>query len=65
MYRDLKSFIRHMTYTNEFKLMREYISNRNKILEALPKDSTKAKDALEQLKIHYAKLVKNQRLRMK
>ena len=28
LYRDLKSMIKHMTYNEEYKLMKEYIDNR-------------------------------------
>ncbi len=28
MFRDLKSAIRHMTYTEEYKLIKEYLDNR-------------------------------------
>lgn len=32
LFRDLKSMIKHMTYTEEYKLMAEYIANRNLVL---------------------------------
>lgn len=64
IYRDLKATIKHMTNTEEYKLMREYIRNRQLILEALPEQSSKAQEGLSQLKTHYAHLLKNQRLRM-
>jgi len=32
LFRDLKSIIKHMTFTEEYKLLREYIENRNIIL---------------------------------
>lgn len=32
IFRDLKSAIRHMTYTDEFKIIKEYLDNRTTIL---------------------------------
>jgi hypothetical protein len=29
LFRDLKSIIRHMTYTDEYRVLKEYVSNRN------------------------------------
>jgi len=54
-----------MTYSEEFKTMREYIRNRALILNALPEGSAKAKEGLEALRTEYARLLQNQRLRMK
>jgi len=42
LYRDIKTAVKHMTYTPTFKLMREYLRNRQLILEALPEGSAKA-----------------------
>lgn len=39
IYRELKSIIRHMTYTEEYKLMREYTYNRQLIIKAIDEDS--------------------------
>lgn len=50
-----------MTFTPEYKLMREYIRNRNLILLALPEGSAKAEKGLSELKLNYAKLLKNQK----
>jgi hypothetical protein len=33
LYRDLKSIIKHMTLTDEFRIMKEYVENRNLILK--------------------------------
>lgn len=33
VFRDLKSIIKHMSYTEEYKIMKEYIDARNMILE--------------------------------
>lgn len=54
-----------MTYTSEYKLMRQYVRNRALILNALPEGSSKATDGLKALETQYAKLLRNQRLRMK
>ena len=65
IYRDLKSAISSMTFTPEYKLMREYIRNRALILNALPENSEKAQKGLAELKLNYAKLLKNQHNKMK
>lgn len=54
IYRDLKTLIRHMTYTEEYKLMREYTYNRQLILNAIDEESEKAQDGLKELKAQYA-----------
>lgn len=59
LYRDIKTTIKHMTYTPEFKVMREYISNRNMVIKTINADSTKGKMILESLKLQYAKLLRN------
>jgi hypothetical protein len=53
-----------MTYTEEYKTLREYIRNRTLILNALPEGSQKAKEGLEALRNEYARLLQNQKLRM-
>jgi hypothetical protein len=65
IYRDLKTTIKHMTYTSEFKLLREYTHNSNLILQSLPADSSKAQQGLDKLRSKYAALLHNQRLRLK
>jgi hypothetical protein len=35
LFRDLKSQIRHMTYTPEFALLQEYVTARNKVIAAM------------------------------
>ena len=65
LYRQLKSTIRHMTHSEEYKLLREYTRNRQLILNTLPEESSKAQEGLEALKKHYSKLIENSRLRMK
>jgi len=39
-----------MTNTDEYKLMREYVRNRQLILANLPEESTKAQQGLNELK---------------
>jgi len=39
IFRDLKSMIKHMTYTDEFKLMKEFMDGRNQILANYPIES--------------------------
>ena len=65
IYRDLKTIIKHMTYTEEFKLIKEYTFNRQLILDAVDFESEKAKDGLNALKTQYSKLLDNQRYKMK
>lgn len=65
LYRDLKVAIKNMTYSEEYKLMREYVRNRALILEALPEGSSKATDGLNALRDQYAKLLLNHKIRSK
>jgi hypothetical protein len=65
IYRDIKTTIKHMTNTPEYKILREYERNRQLILAALPAESAKAKDGFAELKQSYAKLLCNHRLKMK
>lgn len=65
LYRDLKVAIKNMTYSEEYKLMREYVRNRALILEALPEGSSKANDGLNALRDQYAKLLLNHKIRSK
>lgn len=65
IYRELKSTIRHMTHSEEYKLLREYCRNRQLILANLPEESQKAQQGLDTLKKHYGKLIENSRLRLK
>ena len=46
-----------MTYTEEYKMIREYIRNRALILTALPEESQKAQEGLEALRNEYARLL--------
>jgi len=42
LYRDLKQTIKYMTFTDEYKLMKEYLKDRANVLQALPEESQKA-----------------------
>lgn len=52
-----------MTYTPEYKILRDYVKTRQQILQKYPAESSKAKDDIKELKELYAKLLRNQRLR--
>jgi len=39
-FRDLKSMIKHMTFTEEYKIIKEYMDNRNLILKNAPAESS-------------------------
>ena len=64
IFRDLKSIIRHMTFTEEFKLIKEYLDNRAIILSRYEEASEKGKEGLAQLEREYSKLLKKQRLQL-
>lgn len=57
IFRDIKATIKHMTHTEEYKLLREYSRNRHLVLSALPEESKKAQDGLRDLKNCYSKLI--------
>lgn len=46
LYRDLKTTVKHMSFSEEYKLMRQYLRNRALILNALPEGSSKANEGL-------------------
>ena len=48
-----------MTFTDEFKLMKEYVDNRESIKRNLDPESEGGKIALKELEHEYAKLLKN------
>ena len=48
-----------MTYTPEYKIMRQYVRNRALILNALPEGSSKATDGIKAIETQYAKLLRN------
>lgn len=58
LFRDLKSIIKHMTYTEEYRILKEYIDNRNLITACSPIESTKAQEGIKLLEQEYAKLLK-------
>ena len=59
LFRDLKSQIRHMTYTPEFALLQEYVTARNKVIAAMAGQSaTKREQVLDELKTNYADLLR-------
>lgn len=64
LYRDLKTTIKHMTHSEEYKLMRQYLRNRTLILNALPEGSEKGDQGVKALQTQYALLLRNQRMRM-
>lgn len=39
LFRDLKSMIKHMSLTEEYKLLKEYMDSRQLILQNYPEDS--------------------------
>jgi uncharacterized protein YutE (UPF0331/DUF86 family) len=49
LFRDLKSMIKHMSMTEEYKMLKEYVDCRNLILKNYPEDSQKGKEGLEKL----------------
>ena len=59
LFRDIKTQIRHMSYTPELEVVREYLSNRTLLQEktkTMPKK--KREDALIKLQTSYASLLK-------
>jgi len=59
LFRDLKSQIRHMSHTEEFKLLKEYVDARHAVLQNFPADSAKGQQGLALLQAEYAKLLAN------
>lgn len=59
IFRDLKSAIKYMTYTDEFKIMKEYMDNRNLIVQQYGGDEKAARcqEGLRLLEAEYAKLL--------
>ncbi len=49
MFRDLKSMIKHMSLTEEMKLIREYVEGRNLILKNYNAESEAGKEGLDLL----------------
>lgn len=59
LFRDLKSAIRHMSLTEEYRLLKEYVDARNAILSNYPADSSRGREGLDLLQTEYAKLLAN------
>lgn len=49
LFRDLKSAIKHMSYTEEHRLLKEYMDNRALIIKSLGENSEKGKEGLDKL----------------
>jgi hypothetical protein len=60
IFRDIKSAIRFMTNTEEHKLIKEYIDNRNTLILQYggATDSQRCQEGLKLLEQEYAKLLK-------
>ena len=67
IFRDLKSAIRHMTYTDEFKIIKEYLDNRTTILQQYGNqpESESCKEGLKSLERQYSMLLRNQKQHIK
>ncbi len=63
MFRDLKSIIRHMSYTDEYKIVREYLDNRTLLLKQFDNDTSaeRCQEGLKLLELEYAKLLRKQK----
>jgi len=59
IFRDLKSAIKYMTYTDEFKILKEYVDNRNHLIQQFGGDEKAARcqEGLKLLESEYAKLL--------
>jgi hypothetical protein len=59
IFRDLKSKIRHMTFSPEFELMREYLMKRRELISATKGriGEEELEGALKELQLNYAKLL--------
>lgn len=64
IFRDIKSSIKHMTYTDEYKMLKEYVDNRNLLIRQFggTSDSERCQEGLKLLEEQYAKLLKRQKL---
>ena len=67
LFRDLKSAIRHMTYTDEYKLIKEYLDNRTILLAQYGNqpESERCQEGLRLLEREYSKLLKRQTQQIK
>ena len=64
IFRDLKSAIKYMTYTDEFKILKEYVDNRSHIIQQFGGDekATRCTEGLKLLEGEYAKLLNRHHL---
>ena len=61
LFRDLKSQIRHMSYTNEFSLIQEYLTQRKELEKAMVGEGAdKTAEVVRQLENSYADLLRIQ-----
>lgn len=61
LFRDLKSQIRHMSYTNEFALIQEYLTQRKELEKAMVGEGPdKTAEVVRQLENSYADLLRIQ-----
>jgi len=66
VFRDLKSAIRHMTYTDEFKVIKEYLDNRAILIKEFGgEESQKCQEGLKLLQQEYARLLHTQKQALK
>jgi predicted nuclease with TOPRIM domain len=63
IFRDLKSAIRFMTFTDEYKAIKDFLDNRTLLLQEFggQSDSAACKEALGLLEREYARLIAKQR----
>jgi hypothetical protein len=59
LFRDIKSAIKHMTYTDEFKILKEYVDNRSTLIHQFGGDesASRCKEGLRLLEREYSKLL--------
>lgn len=62
LFRDLKSIIKHMSLTEEHRILKEFVESRRLIVSRLGENSEKGKEGIEKLELEYAKLLRNYRL---
>lgn len=62
LFRDIKSAIKHMTYTDEFKILKEYVDNRSTLIHQFGGDESAARcqEGLRLLEREYSKLLYKQ-----
>ena len=50
-----------MSYTEEYRILKEYMDGRAQIIRSIGENSEKGKEGLEMLEVEYAKLLRNYR----